>query len=256
MMRILAIANQKGGVGKTATTHALGVALANEGCHVLLVDLDPQGSLTNACGIKDCVGWSLVELMESTTPGVPPLPKVIRPLARRLSLIPTHGALAATQENLATRPGRERVLKRVLAPLGGYYHLCLIDCPPSLGLLTVNALVAAHAVLIPTQPQAADLYGLNQFLRTVDRVRVTLNPGLRILGILVTFYDQRLRHHREILEALEASGVPVLRTKIGRSVKVAEAVGAGESVVSYAAANPQAEAYRQLAKEIMPWIGG
>jgi len=254
-MRVLAVANQKGGVGKTATAHALGVALADEGCHVLLVDVDPQGGLTGACGIKDCVGWSLVELMESTTPGVPPLPKVIRSLTRRLSLIPTHSALAATEQNLVARPGRERTLKRALAPLWGYYHLCLLDCPPSLGLLTVNALVAADAVLIPTQPQAADISSLNPFLRAVDRVRATLNPSLRILGILVTFYDQRLRHHRDILEALEASDVPVLRTKIGRSIRVAEAVAAGESVVSYSASNPQAEAYRQLAKELMPWIG-
>ena len=255
-MRVLAIANQKGGVGKTATTHALGVALADEGCHVLLVDVDPQASLTAACGIKDCRGWSLVELMESTTPGIPPVPRVIRPLLRHLSLIPAHSALGATEQNLATRAGRERVLKRVLTPLSAYYQLCLLDCPPSLGLLTLNALVAANAVLIPTQPQAADLYSLNLFLRAVDRVRATLNPNLRILGILVTFYDQRLLHHREILGILEASNVPVLHTKIGRSIRVAEAVAAGESVVSYSEANPQAEAYRQLAKELMPWISG
>jgi len=255
-MRILAIANQKGGVGKTATAHALGVALADEGCHVLLVDVDPQASLTAACGIKDCKGSSLVELMESTTPGIPPLPKVVRPLLRYLSLIPTHNALRITEQNMVMRAGRERVLKRALTPLAGYYQLCLLDCPPSLGLLTLNALVAADAVLVPTQPQAADLHSLNVFLRMVDRVRITLNPGLRLLGILVTFYDQRLRHHRDILETIVASNVPVFNTKIGRSIRVAEAVAAEESVVSYSEANPQAEAYRQLAKELMPWISG
>ncbi len=255
-MRVLAIANQKGGVGKTATTHALGAALADGGYHVLLVDLDPRGSLTRACGVKDCAGWSLVELMESKPPGTSLLPKVIRPLARRLSLIPTYDALQATEEGLLTQPERERVFRRILAPLWGYYHICLLDCPPSLGLLTVNALVAASGVLIPTRPQAADLYSLNLFLRAVDRVRATLNPSLRTLGILFTFYDPRLRHHQEVLEILQASDVPVLRTKIGQGIRVAEAVGAGESEVSYAVGNPQTEAYRQLAKELMPLIGG
>jgi chromosome partitioning protein len=253
-MRTLAIANQKGGVGKTATTHALGVALASQGCHVLMVDLDPQGSLTVACGVEETAGRSIAELMESTTPGIPPLPRVIRPLMRGLSLIPSDVALAITEQRLVARAGREKVLKRVLTSVAAYYHVCLLDCPPSMGMLTTNALTASDAVLIPTQPQAADLAALELFLETVDAVRSTLNPQLKVLGILVTFYDGRLNHHREILHTLEERKLPIMHTKVGRSIRVAEAVGLRQSLLAYASENIQAENYRQLAKEILPWV--
>jgi len=234
-MRVIAIANNKGGVGKTATAHALGVAFSAAGYHVLMVDLDPQGTLTMACGVKDATGRSIATLMDDDGPNVPPLAKAVRALDRRLSLVPAERALAATEVALAERTLRERVLKRILAPVAGYYHVCLLDCPPSSGLLTINALTAAQGVLIPTQPNSADVGATQVFLETVRNVRGSFNLHLELLGILVTFYDGRLSHHRATLARLRAEKLPVFRTVIGRSIRVAEAVEAEQSIVTFLA---------------------
>ncbi len=254
-MQTIAIANQKGGTGKSATTHALGAVLAaNYGRRVLLVDMDPQSSLTEASAGIDAAGVSLAEVIGGATPGTLQLQDIIIELDDNLYLAPADLALAATELGLSSRMGRENVLKKALAPLRDYVDVVLIDCPPSLSLLTVNALTAADAVLIPTQPQAVDLRGLSLFLQTLDSIRGELNPDLVTLGVLPTFYDARLIHHREAMEAMERVGLPVLPVRIGRSVRVAEAAANGETVVTYEPNNPQAEAYRALSEVIDQWL--
>ncbi len=254
-MITIAIANQKGGTGKSATTHALGAVLAADyGRQVLLVDMDPQSSLTEASAGIDAAGASLAEVIGGATPGTLQLQDIIIELDDNLYLAPADLALAATELGLSSRMGRENVLKKALAPLREYVDVVLIDCPPSLSLLTVNALTAADAVLIPTQPQAVDLRGLSLFLQTLDSIRGELNPDLVTLGVLPTFYDARLIHHREAMEAMERAGLPVLPVRIGRSVRVAEAAANGETVVTYEPNNPQAEAYRVLSEVINQWL--
>jgi chromosome partitioning protein len=254
-MKTIAIANQKGGTGKSATTHALGAVLAaTYGRRVLMVDSDPQSSLTEACATVDATGASLAEVLGGATPGALRLQDVLVELGDDLYLAPADLALAATELGLSSRMGRENVLKKALAPLDAYFDVALIDCPPSLSLLTVNALTAADAVLIPTQPQAVDLRGLSLFLSTLDNIRQELNPELETLGILPTFFDRRLNHHREAIEAMERAGLPVLAVRIGRSVRVAEAAASGETVVTFEPNNPQAQAYRELAEVIDQWL--
>lgn len=253
-MQTIAVANHKGGVGKTATVHALGVALAVRGERVLLLDLDPQSSLTGACGVQDAAGHSLAEVLGGATPGHLALADVIMELGPNLWLAPGDIALAMSQLGLTSRIGRENVLKRHLDTLGDSYDVALLDTAPSLGLLSVNALTAANAVLIPTLAQAADLRGLRLFLDTLELVREALNPNLETLGILITFFDRRLTHHRQAVEAMKAGGLPLLNTRIGRSVRVAEAVGLGETVLTYAPRNPQARAYQDLATEVQTWL--
>ena len=154
--------------------------------------------------------------MGGATPGTTPINDILIELNPNLYLAPADLALAATELGLGSRMGRENVLKKALKPLGLYFDVAIIDCPPSLSLLTVNALTASNAVLIPTQPQVVDLRGLRMFLNTLDNIRQELNPDLETLGILPTFYDRRLIHHREAIEAMEGASLPVLSVKIGR----------------------------------------
>lgn len=255
-MHTIAIANQKGGTGKSATAHALGAVLAGPpyARRVLLVDMDPQASLTEATAAVDATGAGLAEVLGGATPGALRLQDILLELTPTLTLAPADLALAATELGLSSRMGRENVLKKALAPVGDRFDVTLIDCPPSLSLLTVNALTAADAVLIPTQPQAVDLRGLSLFLTTLDNIRAELNPELATLGILPTFFDRRLTHHREAIEAMERAGLPVMAVRIGRSVRVAEAAASGETVVTYEPNNPQAQAYRDLAEVVDQWL--
>jgi len=249
-MFCVAIANHKGGVGKTATTANLGAELASSGRRVLLVDVDPQASLTAACGVDGDTGGNLADVIR----GGLSLPAILRELRPGLELAPAALDLAAAELGIASRPGREMLLRRSLAAVAARYDVALLDCPPGLGLLTVGALVAAQAVLIPTQPQGADLRALRLFLGTVDGIRAQLNPGLAILGILPTFYDRRLTHHAAAMAAMTGAGLPVLPVTIGRSVRIAEAMAAGVPLAEYDPGNPQAEAYKQLAEAITSWL--
>ena len=255
-MQTIAIANQKGGTGKSATAHALGAVLAGNGRRVLLVDTDPQSSLTMACGVKETDGRSLAEVIGGAQPGALAMRDILLELGERLSLAPADIALARAELGLTSRLGRENVLKRALATVAGAFDVCLVDCPPSLGLLTVGALVAADGVLIPTQPQGADLRGLALFLDTLATVREALNPDLATVGVLVTFCDARLLHHRDALEAMRAGGLPVLGPMIGRSVRVAESMAAGQAVTEYEPGHKLSEAYRELGGVIGAWLDG
>ena len=254
-MKTIAIANQKGGTGKSATTHALGAVLASQHRRkVLMVDIDPQSSLTEACTSQDRTGASLAEVMGGATPGTLALKNIILELSDNLYLAPADLTLAATELGLVSRMGRENVLKKALASVSDLFDVVLIDCPPSLSLLTVNALTAANGVLIPTQPQAVDLRGLRLFLDTLDNIRQELNPELETLGVLPTFFDRRLNHHKEAISAMERAGLPLMSVRIGRSVRVAEAAASGQTVVTFEPQNPQALAYKELAEEINQWL--
>ncbi len=251
--RALAIGNHKGGVGKTTITLATGAELARRGRRVLLVDLDPQAALTAAAGI-DAVAQSLAEVIGGALPGRARLAEVIRPIAEGLDLAPSDQSLAVSELGLVGRLGRERVIARAVAEVAGAYDLILFDLPPSLGLLAVAGLVAAAGVLVPTAARALDLRAVRAYLATVDAIRVELNPGLRVIGIVPTFYDGRRRHDAEALEVMRAGGLPVWEPVPG-SVKVAEAAAAGVDAISYAGpGNPAAAALQGVAAEVDRWL--
>jgi chromosome partitioning protein len=251
-MKILSLANQKGGVAKTATAQNLGAALARNGRRVLLVDADPQGSLTGACGLAGS-DPNLADVIGEADPGKMPLRKIIREISHNLFLAPSDISLSRSELGLISRMGRENVLKRALATVQELYDICLVDNPPSLGLLTVNSLNAADAALVPVQPQQADLRGLALFLETIDQIRRELNPSLDY-RIIVTFYDSRINHHAAAIEAMDRGDLPLLDTKISRSIRVAEAMGKGIPVFEHEPDNPTAKQYLELADEVEKWL--
>ena len=249
MTSILAVANQKGGVAKTTTVHSLGAALAERGRRVLLVDLDPQACLTYSTGADpDKLEASLHEvLMGKATAADVVLTQ------GDMHVLPATIDLAGAEVHLLTRAGREYALARALDPIKSSYEAVLIDCPPSLGTLTINGLTAADGVLVPLQCETLSHRGVGQLLETIGDVRSFTNPNLQVVGVVATMYDARTRLAQATLAAVgEAYGLRVLEPPVPKSVRVAEAPGRGLSVLAYAPSSPSAEAYRALAAGLDP----
>ena len=249
--RIIAMCNQKGGVGKTTSTINLGAALAEYGRKVLLVDFDPQGALSVGLGVRanemDVTVYNLLVerghdvrdvIQRTSTPG--------------LDVLPANIDLSAAEVQLVNEVAREMVLGRVLRPISDDYDVILIDCQPSLGLLTVNALTAAHGVLIPLECEFFAMRGVALLVETIDKVTDRLNPSLRLDGILATMYDGRTLHSRDVVRSVvDHFGEDVLHTAINRTVKFPDATLAAEPITRYASNHGAAEAYRQLARELI-----
>ena len=248
---IIALCNQKGGVGKTTTAINLGAALAELGRRVLLVDFDPQGSLSVGLGVNPhTLEHSIYNLLLSRDTAVE---DVISPTGvPNLDILPSNIDLSAAEVQLVSEVAREQTLHRVLDRIKDQYDDILIDCAPSLGLLTINALTAADKVIMPLECEFFALRGIALLTDTINKVQDRLNPRLEILGILGTMYDARTLHSREVLErVVQAFGDRVFHTVIRRTVKFPETTVAGEPITTYATASPGATAYRTLAREVL-----
>jgi chromosome partitioning protein len=247
MGRVISFANQKGGVAKTTTTLNLGVALAEQELKVLLVDLDPQGNLTMSQGLNpDTIERSMFDVLVHRLP----IQEVIH--HTEVDLAVSSIDLAGAELALSSMIGRERALEKAIAPVRESYDFVLVDTPPSLGLLTINALVASNGVIVPVQCEYLSLRGLVQLENTLSMIRENLNPEVGIEGILPTMYDKRTLHSREAVEILQENfGDLVFDTKIRKTVRYAEAPVKGTSVLKYDPSGNAAEAYRQLAKEVL-----
>lgn len=241
---IIAIGNQKGGVGKTTTAYNLAYALAGLGQRVLAVDLDPQASLSIACGVDEAQG-SMADVIARRAD----MASILRPVADGLHLAPSDIELSEIEPTMAGRMGWDYTLKRALQPILPAYDFIVLDLPPSLGPLTVNALAAADTILVPAIPQFLDLRALKFLFRTISLAQDTVNPGLTVYGILPTFYDGRLRLHEEILAAWQASGLKVLPLRVKRSVRIAEAPMGRQPVSTFS--NEHGEVYKQLAERLI-----
>jgi chromosome partitioning protein len=249
--RIIAMCNQKGGVGKTTTTINLGAALAEFGRKVLLVDFDPQGSLSVGLGLNPHeMDLSIYNLLMQRDVDIADV--IVPTNVAGMDLLPSNIDLSAAEVQLVQEVAREQTLQRVLQPAISEYDVILIDCQPSLGLLTVNALTASDGVLVPLECEYFALRGVALLKTTIDKVTERLNPKLKIDGVLGTMYDGRTLHGREVMERLvQAWGDTVFHTVIRRTVKFSDSTVAGEPITTYASTSPGAEAYRQLAKEVL-----
>jgi chromosome partitioning protein len=249
--RVVSMTNQKGGVGKTTTTINLGAALAEYGRKVLLVDFDPQGSLSVGLGMNphdmELTVYNLLMERDVDVHDV-----VVPTGVSGMDLLPSNIDLSAAEVQLVHEVAREQTLQRVLAPAIDSYDVILIDCQPSLGLLTVNALTASDGVIVPLECEYFALRGVALLKTTIDKVRERLNPKLEIDGVLGTMFDGRTLHGREVMDRLvQAWGDSVFHTVIRRTVKFSDSTVAGEPITSYASDSTGAEAYRQLAKEVL-----
>ena len=248
--RIMTMCNQKGGVGKTTTSINLAASLAEYGRKVLAVDFDPQGALSAGLGVQNYDVTTIYDLL--LNPKLDPREAIQPTSVEGLDIIPANIDLSAAEVHLVSEVAREQILARVLRHVADDYDLILIDCQPSLGLLTVNALTAAHGVLIPLESEYFALRGVALLKETIDKVQERLNPSLELDGILITMFDSRTLHAREVLErVVDAFGDLVLDTVIRRTVKFPDASVAGTPVTQFAPNHAAAEAYRTLARELV-----
>lgn len=250
MSRVIAIANQKGGVGKTTTTINLGAALAEKGRKTLLVDMDPQGALSISLGVNS---YALEHtLYNALIDSRVSLQSIIHPVRTNLDLVPSNIDLAAAEVELISAIAREYIFKEELEPVKAAYDYVLIDCSPSLGLLTINALTAADGVIIPLQCEYLALRGMKVLIETIEKVKVKLNPKLKLMGILGTMYNTRTLHAQEVLgEIRSVFGDKVYDVVIKSSVRFAEAPVVHRPILEYDSRHEGAQAYRALAEVII-----
>jgi chromosome partitioning protein len=252
MGKVIAIANQKGGVGKTTTAVNLAASLAAAEQHTLLIDIDPQANATSGLGVSTREIEKTV--YEVIVDGMPPLEATVRTELSDLDLIPSHINLVGAEIEMIDVPGREKVLARALGPLRERYDYIIIDCPPSLGLLTLNALTASDAVLIPVQCEYYALEGLGQLLNTINIVKKHLNPELDIAGVLLTMYDRRLNLSNQVSDEVRRYfGEKVFETMIARNVRLSEAPSHGRPVLLYDAISVGTQNYMELAHEVIKY---
>ena len=248
--RIIAMCNQKGGVGKTTTAINLASALAGYGRKVLVVDFDPQGALSAGLGVVAHDIKTIYDLMVEKDLNVEEV--IVKTSVENLDVIPANIDLSAAEVQLVNEVAREQILARILRPILGNYDVIIIDCQPSLGLLTVNALTAAHGVLIPLNCEFFALRGVALLIETIEKVRDRLNPAIKLDGILATMYDPRTLHAREVVERLyEAFGDQVFDTIVNRTVKFPDATIAALPISEFAPTSDAAEYYRTVARELV-----
>jgi len=249
--RVIAMVNQKGGVGKTTSTVSLGAALAGYGRRVLLVDFDPQGALSIALGINPMeLNLTVYDLLTKSECHVGDV--IVSTALPQMDLLPSNIDLSAAELQLVTEVGRESALSRAIEPILPEYDVVLIDCQPSLGLLTLNALTVSHGVIVPMECEYFALRGVALLMDTIGKVRERLNPDLEVLGVLATMYDPRTLHSREVLSTVrQAFGDKVFDTVINRTVKFPDAAVAGEPITTFAPGSMGANAYERLAREVL-----
>ena len=251
-MKIVTMAAQKGGTGKSTTAHNIAAELAATRCRVLVVDMDPLAILTGNFGITPEPGRDMAAVLGDEKPGTAALTEIIMTAADGIDIAPASLDLAYSDLAITNRPGRENILKKALETVGDCYDFCIVDTPSGLGMLTLNSLAAADTVLIPIQPTSNDIRGLQAFLDTLQRM-APINPNLFIFGILITRYDKRLRLHRQAMDELTAAGLPVFPEVVTQSARIAETSGQRQPLREYDRRNPNNETYKAIAERLLKW---